>query len=105
MKETIEKQVIPADVTTELITLAVAKAMRWYRPKSGIYTMASAIAAGWRGQPMHTVCRPSSGGVGGEYYHEWDGGSVCQRTRSCSPSAAAVLEVMWEEYDRQSKNK
>ena len=100
MKETIEKQVIPAGVTPELITLAVTKAMRWHRPATGMYTMASAIAAGWRGQPMHTVCRPA--GVGGDYWHEWEGGAVPQQRRSCSPSATAILAAMWAEYDRQN---
>ena len=103
MKETVEKQVIPADVAPALITLAVAKAQRWYRPKSGMYTLASALAAGWRGQPMTTVVRPSSGGVGGDYWLEWPGGSVCQQTRSCPPETESILATMWQEYDRQNK--
>ena len=102
IQNTIPADAIPADVTPELITAAVAAAQRWHRPKSGMYTMAAAIAAGWRGQPMTTVCRPASGGVGGDYYHEWDGGSVCQRTRSCSPASEAILTAMWAEYDRQT---
>ena len=100
MKETIEKT-LPAGVTPELITMAVTKARRWYRPKSGMYTLASAIAAGWRGQPMHTACRPL--GVGGDYWHEWKGGAVPQRTRSCSPETEVILTAMWKEYDRQNK--
>ena len=102
MKETVEKQVIPIDVTPELITTAVTAARRWRRPLPGMYTMASALAAGWRGQPMHTVCRPNRRGVGGEYWHEWDGGAVPQRTRSCPPSAVAILDAMREEYDRMT---
>ena len=102
MKETIEKQVIPTDITAELITLAVTAARRWHRPAAGMYTLASAIAAGWRGQPMHTSCRPSHDGVGGDYWHEWDGGSVRQRTRSCPSEAQAILAAMCDEYDRQT---
>ena len=105
MKKTVEKQVIPIDVTPELITTAVTAARRWYRPLAGMYTLAAAIAAGWRGQPMSVVCRPSRDGIGGDYWHIWDGGEVCQRTRSCPPSAVAILDAMREEYDRQSTSK
>ena len=102
IQNTIPADAIPADVTTELIAAAVAAARRWHRPGAGMYTLAGAIAAGWRGQPMHTVCRPSRDGVGGDYWHEWDGGSVCQRTRSCSTASAAILAAMRDEYDRQT---
>ena len=102
IQNTIPADAIPADVTTELITAAVAAARRWHRLVPGMHTMAAAIAAGWRGQPMRTVCRPASGGVGGEYHHEWDGGSVPQQGRSCSPSASAILAAMRDEYDRQT---
>lgn len=102
IQNTIPADAIPADVTPELISAAVAAAQRWHRPGAGMYTMADALAAGWRGQPMHTVCRPQRGGVGGDYWHEWDGGAVSQRTRSCSASAAAILAAMRDEYDRQT---
>lgn len=101
-KEDIKNTIIPADVTPEIITAAVAAAQRWRRPVPGMYTMAEAIAAGWRGQPMHTECRPSPSGVGGDYWHVWAGGAVRQRTRSCcSTAGAAILAAMWDEYDRQ----
>ena len=102
IQNTIPADAIPADVTPELITAAVAAARRWHRPKAGMYTMASALAAGWRGQPMSVVCRPSRNGVGGEYWHEWDGGAVPQYGRSCSPASAAILATMRDEYDRQT---
>ena len=102
MKETIEKQVIPTDITAELITLAVTQARRWRGLVPGMYTLASAIASGWRGQPMHTECRPSHDGVGGDYYYVWQGGSVRQRTRTCPSSAEDILAVMWDEYNRQT---
>ena len=101
MKETVEKQVIPTDITPELITLAVIAARRWHRPLPGMYTMASALAAGWRGQPMHKECRPAPNGVGGDYWHVWAGGAVRQRTRSCPTEAATIIAAMWDEYDRQ----
>ena len=100
--ENIFKNALPADITAELITLAVTAARRWHKPAAGMYTLAAAIAAGWRGQPMHKECRPSSSGVGGDYWHEWDGGSVRQRTRSCPQEAEAILAAMWDEYDRQT---
>ena len=96
---------IPADVTPELITLAVTQARRWRGLVPGMYTLASAIAAGWRGQPMHTECRPADDGVGGDYYHVWSCGAVRQRTRSCSTAGAAILAAMWDEYDRQTAAK
>lgn len=92
---------IPADVTPELITLAVTQARRWRRLVPGMYTLASAIVAGWRGQPMHTECRPSHDGVGGDYYHVWSCGAVRQRTRSCPQEAETILAAMWDEYAHQ----
>ena len=100
--ENIFKNALPADVTQELITLAVTAARRWHKPAAGMYTLASAIAAGWRGQPMHKECRPADDGVGGNYYHVWDGGEVRQRTRSCPSEAGGILAAMWDEYDRQT---
>ena len=93
---------IPADVTPELITLAVIQARRWRGLVPGMYTLAAAMAAGWRGQPMRKECRPSHDGVGGDYWFLWDGGEVRQRTRTYPPSAETILSVMWEEYNRQT---
>lgn len=101
MNENTIADVVPAGVTAELIAATVTEARRWHYLVPAMYTLSAALAAGWRGQPMRTVCRPARNGVGGDYWMEWDGGGIRQRSRSCADGAGAILDALWDEFDRQ----